>query len=82
MKSSKAIKTPVHFDQEAERMIRQMLKDDKIEESTKESKFCAHRFFIQKPNGRGLRLVTDYRDVNQLIETPEWPFQSTDKILE
>ena len=36
---------------------------------------------MQKPSGNGLRLVTDYRGINGLIERPEWPFQTTTTIL-
>ena len=69
------------FDKEAERMIRQLLKDDVIEEAKTESPFCSRGFFLQKPSGNGLRLVTDYRGINGLIERPEWPFQTTTTIL-
>ena len=81
MKRSTCIETPLHFDKEAERMIRQLLKDDVIEEAKAESPFCSRGFFLQKPSGNGLHLVTDYRGINGLIERPEWPFQTTTTIL-
>ena len=71
VKRSTCIETPLHFDKEAERMIRQLLKDDIIEEAKTESPFCSRGFFLQKPSGNGLRLVTDYRGINGLIERPE-----------
>ena len=54
-------------------MIRQILKDDIIKKATKERKFCARGFFIQKPIGKGPRQVTYHQEVNKLIERPEWP---------
>ena len=73
VKRSTCIKTPLHFDKEAERMIRQLLKDDVIEEAKAKSPFCSRGFFLQKPSGNGLCLVTDYRGINGLIERPPQP---------
>merc|ERR1712081_163426 len=47
-----------------------------IEEAKAESPFCSRGFFLQKPSGNGLPLVTD-----GLIERPEWPFPTTTTIL-
>ena len=62
MKRNTTIKTPVYFNMEVEQMIRQMLKDNRIKEATKESKFCAGASLFK-------RLVTNYQEVNQLIST-------------
>ena len=81
VKRSTCIETHLHFHKEAERMILQLVKEDIIEEAKKESQFCSRGFFLQKPSGNGLRLVTDYRNVNSLIKRPEWPFLTTSNIL-
>ena len=57
------------------------MKDDVIEEAKSESPFCSCSFFLQKPSGNGLHLVTDYHGINGLIERPEWPFMTTSTIL-
>ena len=46
-----------------------------------ESPFCSRGFFLQKPSGNELCLVTDYRGINGLIERLEWLFQTTTTIL-
>ena len=48
-------------------MISKLIREDITEEAPGESPFCAHSFFIQKPNWKGLYMVMDYRDVSQLI---------------
>ena len=67
MKRTMAIEMLVHFDQEAEQIVRKRLKEGMIEEAVGESPFYARGFFTQKPNGKGLHLFTDYRgEINQL----------------
>ena len=81
VKRSTSIETPLHFNKEAERMIRQLVKEDIIKEAKKECPFCNQGFFLHKPSGNRLRLVTDYQNINALIERPEWPFLTTSNIL-
>ena len=62
-------------------MIRQLVKDNVIEEAKSESPFCSRGFFLQEPSGNGLRSVMDYRGINALIERPECPFLAMSTIL-
>ena len=59
----------------------QELQDAGIMEEVKHSSvYCLRGTFIPKPDKIGLRLVTDYRVVNNMLKHPSWPFYSSDSI--
>ena len=47
-----------------------------IKECTIPTQFCASSNFIQKPSGRGLRLITNLRPLNAYSERVGWQFLS------
>ena len=61
VKWSTMIETPVHYELEAEKITIQMVREDIIKEAIKETTYCSLGFFNQKPNDKGQRVVTDYR---------------------
>merc|ERR1711954_376046 len=45
------------------------------------TKFCARTTFVPKADGVSLRMVTDFRGSNKIIQRPVWPFSSTESII-
>ena len=80
VKRAMGIVTLVHLAREAEEMIRKPCKEGIIKEAPGESPYCTYDFFIQKPNRKGLRLITYYCAVIKLINLPQWPLQFFENI--
>ena len=75
-------KLPVHWEAKADAMIKQLLKDDIIEEVHENtSNWVSPAFFVPKQNGK-LRLVTDFTKLNQYIKRQVHPFPSTMDIMQ
>jgi hypothetical protein len=49
-----------------------------VEEPTE---WISPAFFVEKPNGRGARMVCDFTGINRYIQRPVHPFPSTQEIL-
>ena len=72
---------PLHWREEADKIVRNLLKHDVIERVYYPTSWCSHAFFVAKPGGsRGLRLVTDYRTINKNISRAHHFFPSVSDI--
>ena len=82
LKMKVARKTPKHFQAKADVFIDTLLKAGIIcRVPTNENvEWCSPGFFVPRPNGK-VRLVTDYRQINQFIDRPVHPFPSCKDIL-
>ena len=75
-------KLPIHWEDEADKLVKQLLKDDiisEVHEAT--SDWVSPAFFVQKPNGK-LRLVTDFTQLNKYVKRPIHPFPSAAEIVQ
>ena len=70
-----ARRTPLHFKQQASKLISQLEASGVIVKvpPSENVEWCSPGFFIPKPNG-DVRLVTDYKHLNQFIDRPVHPF--------
>ena len=65
----------VHHEQEARRMVKSMVKAGIIEEVSWSTEWCSRGFFVEKPGQVGkLRMVTDFKLLNDNLNRPVWPF--------
>ena len=65
--------------QDAEKYISDLLKSGVIEECKKPTDWTAPSMFIRKASG-GVRLVTDFRQLNKSVQRIGWPFPSSEAI--
>ena len=74
---STAASIPIHFQEKAQAVIDQVIKDGVIEmvPENEPSEWCHRGFFVQKPDG-GLRLVNDLSPINEYVLRPLHPFTS------
>ena len=77
-----ARKVPLHYAKEAGELVDLMLKSGVIERvpTDETSEWCSPAFFRSKASG-GVRMVTDFRVINQFIERPVHPFPSCKDII-
>ena len=70
--------TPIHMQEEAEKLVQSLLDANIIKRvsDNEPTPWVAPGFFVPKPNGKGVRLVTDYRAINKFIRRPIHPFPS------
>ena len=51
-----------------------MVQEGVIVEVTEPTVFCSRSTFLPKSDGVSLRLITDYRTIDQLIARPAWGY--------
>ena len=72
---------PLHWREEADKIVRNLLKHDVIEKVDYPTPWCSRAFFVAKPSGsRGLRLVMDYQTLNKNISRAHHFFPSISDI--
>ena len=64
---------PRHLQADAEKLTKETLESRLIEPVDEPTDWCAPSFFVQKPSGRGVRLVTDFRALNKVLDVPRSP---------
>jgi len=82
LKMKIARRTPKHFQEQADILINSLLSSGIIVRVPPNEivEWCSPGFFVPKPNGK-VRLVVDYRHINQFIDRPVHPFPSCKDIL-
>ena len=77
------IPTPLHFKDSANALLDELIKNGVIRQIKLSSspKFCARRFFVAKPGGKGVRLVVDHKVSIRFIKRPVHPFTSGTKLI-
>ena len=70
--------TPIHMQEEADQLVENLLKSGIIVKvnDNEPTPWVSPGFFVPKPSGKGVRLVTDYRELNKYIKRPIHPFPS------
>ena len=72
---------PLHWREEADTIVRNLLKHNVIERVDYPMLWCSRAFFVAKPGGsRGLRLVTDFRHLKKNISHAHHFFPSVSDI--
>ena len=75
-------KVPVRFEAEAEATVKELLRKGVIAQVTEPTRWCSPAFFVPKPDGKRVRLVTDYTKLNEFIHRPTHPFPSSRDIMQ
>ena len=73
---------PLRMQRAANQVISDLLKKQVITKVNKPTPWCAPGFFVPKPNGTSVRLVTDYTKLNKFVKRPIHPFPSATEIMQ
>ena len=73
---------PLHYRKEAGRMVKELIEEGILAKVTEPTEWISAGHFVPKPDGKRLRLVTDYVDLNKYVQRPVHPFPSTQEILQ
>ena len=73
---------PLRMQRAANQVISDLLKKQVITKVNKPTTWGAPRFFVPKPNGTSVRLVTDYMKLNKFVKRPIHPFPSATEIMQ
>ena len=73
---------PLRMQRAATQVISDILRKRVITKVNKPTAWCAPGFFVPKPNGTLVRLVTDYTKLNKFAKGPIKPFPSATEIMQ
>jgi hypothetical protein len=76
-----ARQVPVHLQQAAARNPEEGNRLGGNRAGEEPTEWISPAFFVEKPNGRGARMVCDFTGINRFIQRPVHPFPSTQEIL-
>ena len=77
-----ARQVPLHLRKDADTLVQSLLDGGIIVPVTEPTDWISPGHFVPKPNGTGVRLVTDYTALNRFVRRPVHPFPSTRDILQ
>ena len=75
-------RVPLPFEKEAEKVLQDLIDKGVITRVYKPSIWCHPAFFLPKPDGKRVRLVTDYTGINRFVKRPVHPFPAVRDILQ
>ena len=81
-KVTTARRVPLRFEKEAKAVIKDLIKKKVIIEVTELTEWCSPAFFVPKADGKRVRLVTDFTNLNEWVERPVHLFPSTKEIIQ
>ena len=64
----------VRFQRAADKTVDDLVRLKFIVEENEPQDWCAFGFFVPKPNGEDVRMVTDYSKINRFVMRPVHPF--------
>ena len=64
---------PIHMAEEAEELVAKLVANKVLQKCDEPTEWCAPSQIVPKPNGQGVRLVTNYSWINQFIKRPVMP---------
>jgi hypothetical protein len=73
---------PLRFQGAAEETIQDLIDSEVIVREMGPTDWCAPAFFVPKPDGKRVRLVTDYTRLNKFVRRPVHPFPSVRDIMQ
>ena len=72
---------PKRYEAPAKTAIKELIKRGVIIPVTEPTEWCSPAFFVSKPDGKRVRLVTDFTRLNQFVERAVHPFPSSEEIV-
>ncbi len=79
---STARQVPLRFQEAADKAVSDLLAAKVITREVEPQPWCAPGFWVPKPDGKRVRLVTDYTKLNQFVRRPVHPFPSVKDIVQ
>ena len=76
-----ARRVPIHLEEKASKEVASLIRQDILTKIDYPTTWCSPAMFIEKPDGGGLRLVTDFRGLNKCVERPVHPFPTATDII-
>ena len=64
---------PLHMAEEAEELVAKLVANKVLEKCDQPTEWCAPSQIVPKPNGQGVRLVTNFQYINQYVKRPVMP---------
>ena len=82
-KITTAANIPIHHQAEADRVVNQLIDSGVCERAPENepSQWLHRAFFVEKPDGKSLRLVSDMSAINEYIERPVHPFTAGQDLI-
>ena len=79
---SAARQIPLKFKEPAEACINELLNKKVITPCHTPTEWCAPPFFVVKPDGKSVKMVTDFTRLNSFVKRPVHPFACVSEILQ
>ena len=79
---SAAKQIPLRFREPAEACIKELLAKNVITLCHTPTEWCSPAFFVVKPDGKNVRMVTDFTRLNSFVKRPVHPFACVSEILQ
>jgi hypothetical protein len=73
---------PQRYVSQANETLRNLISSKVITECHEPTDWCSPAFFVPKPGGKKVRLVTDYTRLNKFVQRPVHPFPSVKEIIQ
>ena len=73
---STARQVPLRFQSAANKTVDELVRSKVIIPEDDPQDWCALGFFVPKPDGINVRMVTDYSKINKFVKRPVHPFPS------
>ena len=79
------IPTPRYLESAAQKELARIIASGALEEVTHATRYCCKAFFVQKPGSPdsdpSVRLVSNFKPVNQVVDTVGYPMDGSSHIL-
>ena len=72
---------PIHQTEAAQALVDRLVKDGVLMQENEPTEWISRGLFVPKPN-KGVRLVTDFRQLNKYVKRPVHPFPSASEIMQ
>ena len=79
---STARQVPLRFKEEIDKEVQSYIDKGVIVKVTEPTTWCAPGFLVPKPDGKRVRMVTDFRGLNEFVQRPVHPFPSVGEIVQ
>ena len=73
---------PLRFREPAEACVKELLAKKVITPSHEPTEWCSPAFFVVKPDGKNVRMVTDFTRLNSFVQRPVHPFACVSETLQ
>ena len=77
-----ARRIPLHYKPQTDTVVQDLINKNVITKVDIPTKWVSPAFFMPKPDGIRMRLVTDYTKLNKYVHRPIHPFPSTRDIMQ